>query len=92
MCHFYLQYPPPHKHFGPWDVEWLLSLLGSWAPASSLTNFKLAWKTITLSALVTAKHCSHPKPWQLVFPWCPSCRWVTGAELLQQLDTIFLSI
>ena len=29
-----------------------------WAPASSLTTFKLAWKTATLLALVTAKHCS----------------------------------
>ena len=58
MCHFYLQCPPSHKHFAPWDVEHLLSLLESWAPASSLTTFKLAWKTATLLALVTAKHCS----------------------------------
>ena len=36
----------------------MLSLLESWAPASSLTTFKLAWKTATLLALVTAKHCS----------------------------------
>ena len=28
------------------------------APASSLTTFKLAWKTAILLALVTAKHCS----------------------------------
>ena len=55
MCHFYLQHPS-HKWFDPWDVE--LSLLESWAPASSLTTFKLAWKTATLLALVTAKHCS----------------------------------
>ena len=39
-------------------MEHLLSLLESWAPASSLTTFKLAWKTTTLLALVTAKHCS----------------------------------
>ena len=58
MCHFYLQCPPSHKHFDPWDVEHLLSLLQSWAPASSLTTFKLAWKTATLLALVIAKHCS----------------------------------
>ena len=58
MHHFYLQHPPSHKHFDPWDVEHLLSLLESWAPASSLTTFKLAWKTATLLALVTAKHCS----------------------------------
>ena len=57
MCHFYLQHPP-HKYFDPLDVEYLLSLLESWAPASSLTTFKLAWKTATLLALVTAKHCS----------------------------------
>ena len=58
MHHFYLQHPPSHKRFDPWDVEHLLSLLESWAPASSLTTFKLAWKTATLLALVTAKHCS----------------------------------
>ena len=58
MHHFYLQHPPSHKHFDPWDVEHLLSLLESWAPASSLTTFKLAWKTATLLALVTAKYCS----------------------------------
>ena len=49
---------PSHKCFDPWDVEWLLSLLESWAPASSLTTFKLAWKTATLLALDTAKYCS----------------------------------
>ena len=48
MCHFYLQHPPSCKHFDPWDVEHLLSHLESWAPASSLTTFKLAWKTATL--------------------------------------------
>ena len=40
---FYLQHPPSHKYFAPWDVEHL---------------FKLAWKTATLLALVTAKCCS----------------------------------
>ena len=55
MHHFYLQHPLSHKHFDPWDVEHLLE---SWAPVSSLTDFKLAWKTATLLALVTAKHCS----------------------------------
>ena len=58
MCHFYLQHPSSRKWFDPWDVECLLFLLGSWAPASFLTTFKLAWKTATLLALVTAKHCS----------------------------------
>ena len=58
MCHFYLQCPPSRKCFDPWDVEWLLSLLESWAPASSLTTFMLAWKTATLLALVTVKCCS----------------------------------
>ena len=57
MCHFYLQHPP-HKNLDPWDVEHLLSLLESWAPASSLTTFKLAWKTAPLLALVTVNHCS----------------------------------
>ena len=33
-------------------------LLESWAPASSLTTFKIAWKTATLLALATAKCCS----------------------------------
>ena len=41
MHHFFLQCPPSHKHFDLWDVELLLSLLESWAPASSLTTFKL---------------------------------------------------
>ena len=45
MHHFYLQCPPSCKQFDPWDVECLLSLLESWAPASSLTTFKLAWIT-----------------------------------------------
>ena len=58
MCHFYLQHPPSHKCFDAWDVEHLLSLLESWAPASSLTTFKLAWKTATPLALTTAKCCS----------------------------------
>ena len=58
MHHFYLQCPHSHKYFEPWDVECLLSLFESWAPASSLTTLKLAWKTATLLALVTMKHCS----------------------------------
>ena len=58
MHHFYLQHPPSRKHFDPWDVECLLSLLESWSPACTLTTFKLAWKTATLLARVTAKHCS----------------------------------
>ena len=58
ICHFYLQHPPSDEHFDPWDVEHLLSLLESWAPASSLTTFKLAWKTATLLALITVKCCS----------------------------------
>ena len=58
MHHFYLQLPPSYKWFDPWDVECLLSLLESWTPTSSLTTFKLAWKTATLIALVTAKCCS----------------------------------
>ena len=58
MHHFYLQHPPSHKYSDPWDVEHLLSLLESWAPASSLTTFRLAWKTATLLALVTVKCCS----------------------------------
>ena len=58
MHHFYLQCPPSLKDLDPWDVEPLLSLLESWVPASSLTTFKLAWKTATLLALVTVKHCS----------------------------------
>ena len=57
MCHFYIQCPT-WKHFDPWDVEYLLSLLESWAPASSLTAFKHAWKITTLLAHVTVKCCS----------------------------------
>ena len=58
MHHFYLQCPPSHKWFDPWDVECLLFLFASWELTSSFTTFKLAWKTATLLALVTAKHCS----------------------------------
>ena len=58
LYHFYLQHPPSCKHFDPWDVEHLLSLLESLASASSLTTFMLAWKTATLVAHVTAKCCS----------------------------------
>ena len=57
MCHFYLQHPPSGKRFDPWNVEHLLSLLESWAPASSLTTFKLAWKIATLLAFVTVLPC-----------------------------------
>ena len=53
MYYFYLQHPPSCKCFDPRDVEHLLSLMESWAPASSLTTFKNA----TLLALVTVKHC-----------------------------------
>ena len=42
MHNFYLQYPPLHKWFDPWDVKVLLSLLESWAPASFLTNLNLS--------------------------------------------------
>ena len=56
MHHFYLQHPPSCKHFDPWDIEHLVSFLESWALVSSLTTFKLAWKTATLLTLVTAKH------------------------------------
>ena len=56
MHHLYLQHPPSCKHFDPWDVECLLSLLENWVPASSLTIFKLAWKTATLFTLVTVNH------------------------------------
>ena len=59
MHHFYLQHPSSHKCLDPWDVEWLLSLLESWEPASYLTAFKLAWKTAILLALIPAKHCSN---------------------------------
>ena len=45
MHHFYLQHPPSCKWLNPREVECLLSLLES-------------WKTATLLALVTAKHCS----------------------------------
>ena len=59
MCNFYVQHPPFCKHFDPWDVKHLFLLLESCVPASSLTNFKLVWKTATLLALVTAQHCSN---------------------------------
>ena len=46
---------PSHKQFEPCDVDYLLSLLENWAPASSLSTFKLAWIPATLLALVTDK-------------------------------------
>ena len=58
MCYFYLQHTSSCKHFDPWNVEGLLSLLESRALASSPSTFKLAWNTATLLALVTMKHCS----------------------------------
>ena len=58
MYHFDLQHPASCKHSDHWDVDHLLSLLESWALVSSLTTFKLAWKTATHLALVTKKHCS----------------------------------
>ena len=58
MHNFYLQHALSCKCFDHWDVEHLMPLLESWALASSLTTFKLAWQTATLLALVTAKHCS----------------------------------
>ena len=57
MHHFYLQNPHSHKYFDPLDVKCLLLFLESCAPAYFLTNFKLALKTATHLALVTAKHC-----------------------------------
>ena len=45
MCHFYLPHPLSHKHFNPWDVECLLSMLLYWTLASAITNFKLPWET-----------------------------------------------
>ena len=59
MHRFYLQCPPPScKWFDSWDVDHLLSLLVNYALAFSISTFKLAWKIATLSACVTAKHCS----------------------------------
>ena len=58
MHHFYLQHPPSCKHFDPWDVECLSSLLESLAPVSFLTTFQLAWKTDNLLVVVTVKCCS----------------------------------
>ena len=57
MCIFYLQCPTSYKWLYLWDVKFLLFLIESWLPASSLTNFELAWKTATLLAFVTANNC-----------------------------------
>ena len=58
MYHIYMQHPPTHKHFLSLVHGILLSMYDSWAASSSLTNFSLSWKTATLLALVTDKHCS----------------------------------
>ena len=47
---FLFSAPPSCKHFDPWYFKCLISLLGSWAPSSSLATFKLAWKMATLIA------------------------------------------
>ena len=47
MHHFYLQHLPSCKHFDPWDVECLLSLLESWASASSHTTLEDCYSFIT---------------------------------------------
>ena len=47
--------------------------MDSWAPVIFLINYKLAWKTATLLALVTAKHCSDLTLFcidQHLFLWC----------------------
>ena len=54
MHYFYLQQPPSYKHFNPWNVICLLSLLESWALISSCNNLKLPWKMATIFALVIA--------------------------------------
>ena len=46
------------KQFDPWDVDHSLSLLESWAVASSHSTFKLAWETNTHLVCVTAKYCT----------------------------------
>ena len=58
MHDIYLQHPPSHQHFDPWDIKHLLLFLERWAPASSITAFNLAWKITTLLVLVPGKHCS----------------------------------
>ena len=81
MHHFYLKCLPSWKHFDPWDVEHLLSLLECWTPTSSLTTFKLVWKIVTLLALVTSKHCSDLTLLcidnQHLFPQCHAAIFVT---------------
>ena len=52
MHHFYLRI---HLNISGLIHEHLLSLLESWTPGSSLTNFKLVWKMAIILALVTAK-------------------------------------
>ena len=41
-----------------WDMECSLPFLELWVPDSSLTNFKLVWKTAAPLTLVSAKQCS----------------------------------
>ena len=52
MCHLYLQHLVTHKTFSSLTCRMFYYHCKSWAPASSCTNFKLAWKTVTLLALV----------------------------------------
>ena len=53
---FYLQHPPSHKHFDPWDVE-CFSVFGGELGTGFFSHYLLG-ETATLLALVTTNHCS----------------------------------
>ena len=56
MHYFYIHSSSSYQWFDQWDINDLLSLLDSWALASSCTNFKLAWKTADHLALFNLLH------------------------------------
>ena len=46
-----------------------------------------SWRHICLPVLSVGLYCL--QTWELVFPWCPSSRQLTGREFLPQPDIIF---
>ena len=71
------------KHLDSWDIKCFLSLLEIWATASSLPNFQLASKIVTLLALVKAKCCSDVTLMHIdsqhAFLQCPTNIFVPGS-------------
>ena len=74
--------------------------LSFWVTIGSTSLWVLKWFLLGLGKFwVLLRHICLPVPsielqclqlWWLVFPWCPSCRQVTGLEFPLQPDIIFI--